>query len=220
VRRSAISSFYSFAVSHELLKNNPAEGVARPKSRKPPIRGLNVEEWKALIEAIPNNASGKRDQAIILTMTLTGRRRSEVMGMRVGDLTRNGRVYYNVRVKGGEYVKKELPAPAFQAICDHLKDTGRAIDTLTAEDKLFPVSSAAFYANLKRYAKKANISGVVTPHVFRHTAAKLRQEAGQKLEDISAFLGHADISTTARYLRRIVGEEDAGWRGVYALLGA
>lgn len=140
------------------------------------------------------------------------------MGLRAGDLTRNRTVYYRVRAKGGIERHRELPAPAYAAIVDALAASGRAIDTLRPDDRIFPVSSAAFCANLRRYARRARLIGV-TPHVLRHSAAKLRQDTGETLEQVSALLGHRNLSTTSTHLARLEGDEDAGWRAAALLLG-
>ena len=36
-------------------------------------------------------------------------------------------------------------------------------------------------------------------------------------QDVSGFLRHGDLVTTARYLKRLEGAEDGGWRAVAAL---
>jgi integrase len=46
--------------------------------------------------------TGKRDRAAIISLDLTGLRRSELLGLRRQDLSINGAVYYTVRVKGGD----------------------------------------------------------------------------------------------------------------------
>jgi len=44
---------------------------------------------------VPATPVGLRDRAIILTLTFTGRRRAEVLGMTARDLTfENGRIFY------------------------------------------------------------------------------------------------------------------------------
>ena len=113
---------------------------------------------------------------------------------------------------------RELPAPALLAIADSLAASGRSIEALAPDERLFPVSSAAFYANLRRYAARAGLVGV-TPHVLRHSAAKLRRDGGATLEQVSALLGHRNLATTATYLARLEGDEDTGWRTAAALLG-
>jgi integrase/recombinase XerD len=219
VRLAAIDGFYGFARRMGLLATNPAADVRRPRLRQPAPRGLGEEELRRLLTAVPVTPAGQRDRAIILTMVLTGLRRAEVMGLRAGALTDQGGVtYYSTVVKGGHHRQRELPRPAFKAICTALTAQGRPLDTLAPEDRLFAVSSMAFYLALARYARKAGLVGV-TPHVLRHSAAKLRRLAGASIEDVGALLGHRSIATTARYLARLEGEQDPGWRGAAAILG-
>ena len=43
-----------------------------------------------LLEPIPNNPAGLRQRAIILTLAVAGRRRTEVLNVKAGDLTQDG----------------------------------------------------------------------------------------------------------------------------------
>jgi integrase len=80
------------------------------------------------------------------------------------------------------------------------------------------ITSGTFYGNLQRYFKKAGItpSGV---HIFRHTAAKLRRDAGETVEDVSRFLDHSSLAVTTVYLRRLEGEQDKSWARVAEAIG-
>ena len=56
-------------------------------------------------------------------------------------------------------------------------------------------------------------------HVLRHTAAKLRRDAGESIEEVSRFLDHSSLAVTTTYLRRLEGQEDLGWGKVAEAIG-
>ncbi len=219
VRLAAIRGFYDFARRMRLIDRNPADDVKRPKNDDPTPRGLEADELRALLAQTPPTPAGARDRALIITVVLTGLRRSEVLALRAGDIERRGSaVYYHVRTKGGAIRHRELPAPAVAAIRAALDTQGTPLDTLPAEAPLFAISSHGFYKNLKTYATRAGLRDV-SPHVLRHSAAKLRRDTGASIEAVGAFLGHRSLHTTTRYLARLEGERDTGWQGVAAALG-
>ncbi|MCH7576545.1 MAG: tyrosine-type recombinase/integrase [Chloroflexi bacterium] len=217
LRLAAVSSLYAFLIRMGLLDRNPADKVQRPRAEPSPPRGLDKGEIKALLAAIPNTPVGKRDKALILTFLFTGRRRSEILDLCIGDLSRNAGVFYAYRSKGGKVNRRELPEPCFRAIVEALAARGKEIEGMADDEPLFDVSPHGFYLNLQRYFRNAKLppAGV---HVLRHTAAKLRRDVGESVEDVSRFLDHANLAVTTTYLRRLEGEQDTGWRKVAALL--
>jgi integrase/recombinase XerD len=219
VRLAAVRSFYDVARRERIMPENPADDVQRPRSRDPRPRGLDAAQLRALLEAIPPTPAGARDRAAILTAVLTGLRRSELLGLTRGSLREeHGRIFYTATTKGGRERRRELPAPAWQAIRAGLAALGTPVEQLPPDAPLFPIKPISFYDNLRRYAKRAGLEGV-TPHVLRHSAAKLRRESGASIEDIGTFLGHRSLHTTSVYLRQLEGESDPGWHGVAAALG-
>ena len=221
VRLAAVRGFLDFARRMGVLSRNPAADVKTPRTAPPTPRGLSAPELRRLLAAVPETPGGLRDRAIILTMVLTGLRRTEVLKLRAGDLSHDpgtGRTTYRVRTKGGAERHRDLPAPALAALQDALAAREMSLGELQREAPLFPISSHGFYANLRRYATTAGLRAV-TPHVLRHSAAKLRRQTGASLEDVSSLLGHRNLSTTARYLARLEGDRDEGWHGVAELLG-
>lgn len=100
------------------------------------------------------------------------------------------------------------------------------LSEMKPEDSLWPsssspvrgITSGTFYGNLRRYLRAAGLpaSGV---HVFRHSAAKLRRDAGESVEEVSRFLDHSSLATTTVYLRRLEGDRDTTWRQVAERIG-
>lgn len=81
------------------------------------------------------------------------------------------------------------------------------------------LTSGAFYAKFQRYLKEAGLPPAGL-HLLRHTAAKLRRDAGDTVEDVSRFLDHSSLAVTSTYLRRLEGQEDRGWVRVAEAIGA
>ena len=180
---------------------------------------------RRLLAAMPETPVGLRDRAILLTLVLTGRRRAEVMALTAGDLSRQGDVVsYRYRGKGGKRGTRELPLPAFQALERALAAWGKRLEAIGAEESLWPgagragITSGTFYSHLQGYLAAAGLplAGV---HIFRHTAAKLRRDAGASVEEVSAFLDHTNLAVTSIYLNRLEGQADLRWGSVARALG-
>lgn len=75
------------------------------------------------------------------------------------------------------------------------------------------VSSSTFYGRFRRYLRAAGLAPTGL-HVLRHSAAKLRREAGESVEAVSALLDHSSLAVTTVYLRRLEGDEDRTWAQV------
>ena len=226
-RMACISSFYRFLIRMGLVNANPCDQLERPRATPAPPRGLVAVDIKKLLEAIPDTPVGFRDRAIILTLTLTGRRRTEVLSLKRGDLINEGDVVqYTYRGKGGKRGKRELPQPAFQAIQQSLEAFGKSLATMKPDECLWPssanseqgITGGTFYGNLRRYFKQAGLppAGV---HIFRHSAAKLRREAGESIEEVSRFLDHSSLAVTTVYLRQLEGDRDHHWQKVASEIG-
>lgn len=86
-RLGCVSSFYRFLIRMGAVEANPCDALERPRVIVSPPRGLSAEQVCALLRVLPDTPLGKRDQAIILTLVLTGRRRTEVLSMKAGDLS-------------------------------------------------------------------------------------------------------------------------------------
>jgi integrase/recombinase XerC len=225
-RLACLSSFYRFLIRMEIVASNPCDQIQRPRTSLSPPRGLSAEEIRRLLAVIPDKPPGLRDRAIILTLTLTGRRRSEVINLKAGDISQAGGLFYTYRGKGGKQGKRELPRPAFEAIQTALAAFGADLATMAPDESLWPsgtrngrgVTSGTFYCNLRRYLKRAGLppAGV---HILRHSAAKLRRDVGETVEDVSRFLDHSSLAVTTVYLRRLEGQEDRSWGKVAEAIG-
>jgi integrase/recombinase XerC/integrase/recombinase XerD len=209
------------------VTSNPCDALERPKVSPAPPRGLSAEQVRQLLAVIPETPAGLRDRAIILTLVLTGRRRSEVLNLKAGDLAVDGEtIYYVYRGKGGKRGRRELPRPACDAIVRALAAFGKVLADMRPDESLWRavgadsgITDGTEYLRFCRYLKDAGLplSGL---HVLRHTAAKLRRDAGESIEAVSSFLDHSSLAVTSVYLRRLEGQEDQDWAAVAEAIGA
>jgi integrase/recombinase XerC len=161
-----------------------------------------------------------------MVLVLTGRRRAEVIGLRAGDVTLEGETaFYSYRGKGGKRGRRELPRPAYAAILRTLADAGKDLATMDPEESLWQagarpegITSGTFYSRFRHYLAAAGLTPT-GPHILRHTAAKLRRDAGASVEAVSAFLDHSSLAVTSVYLRRLEGETDRTWPDVAVAIG-
>ncbi len=225
-RICCLSSFYKFLIRLDLLTSNPCDPVDRPKIQPSAPRGLTASQVQQLLGAIPDTVKGKRDRAIVLTLVLTGRRRSEVINLTAGDVSfDDSAVFYRYLGKGGVRGRRELPTPALVAIQRSLSDVGKDLSSMQPSESLWQagagpsgVTASTFYNRFRTYLRLAGLppSGL---HVLRHTAAKLRRDVGESVESVSQFLDHSSLAVTTTYLRRLEGQRDVAWEGVAQVLG-
>jgi integrase len=181
---------------------------------------------RRLLAVLPDTVRGRRDRANLLTLLLTGRRRSEVINLKAGDLSVEGEtVFYSYRGKGGKNGRRELPRPAHEAIVLTLADCGKQLYSMERTEALWQagtgsagLTSGTFYGRFRRYLREAGLAPAGV-HITRHTAAKLRRDAGESVEAVSAFLDHSSLAVTTVYLRRLEGVEDRAWAEVALAIG-
>lgn len=120
-----LSSFFRWAMKDPLLgehlKSNPAS-YAHPKAPRPyqtrSAKALTKEQVIALLKVVKAKAdagdlTGQRDYALLLLYFATGMRRSEVIGLRGGEVEfEENRLVIHGRVKGGDYQGREVTDPS------------------------------------------------------------------------------------------------------------
>ncbi len=225
-RIACLSSFYRFTIRMGLLAGNPCDALERPRTVQAVARGFSAEDVRRLLAVVPDTVRGRRDRAILLVLVLTGRRRAEVIGLRAGDLRLEGDTpYYRYIGKGHKTGRRELPTPAYRAIVRTLADADKELTTMAPETSLWQagagpggISSGTFYGRFRKYLQAAGLTPTGL-HVLRHTAAKLRRDAGASIEAVSSFLDHSSLAGTSVYLRRLEGEVDRTWPDVALAIG-
>lgn len=244
-RLAALSSFYTYVCTEYTTVNaddlevplhnfNPAAGKSLRSKVNPygKVSSISADEVQALLAQIPRNTvQGLRDYAMFVAYIYTGRRNSEIRKLRWGNIQRVGNCFWYVwSGKGKVDQRYEMPPPVYEAIVTFLTAAGK-LNTIKADDLIFvPVASPNFRPGkpismrevgriLKKYAAAAGLDDEeIHVHTLRHTAAMLRRQVGDDLQQVQGLLGHTHINTTQIYLDKVEGKPDESWRKIENLI--
>lgn len=184
----------------------PARGERLPRGRC-----LEAGEIRALVEACGATASGVRNAALLGVLVATGIRRSELVALDLEDVAVEAeRASLRVLGKGDKERLGYLTGGALAAFEDWLLVRGSAPGPLFCPvtkgrqgrallgERLSPEAVAEVLERLGRRAKVRAFS----PHDLRRSLASSLLDAGADLVAVQGLLGHASVTTTARYDRR------------------
>lgn len=211
-RLSALRQFFRFLVSEGQRQDDPSSVLDSPRQGRPLPKYLSEDEVVALLDAAAERREpeGLRLLALLEILYATGLRVSELVGLPVSAIDRNGRGVL-VRGKGGKERMVPLTDPARQALAAYLTVRGAfLVPGRDAAQKrfLFPSRSAKegyltrqrFAQLLKELAYETGIDPAkVSPHVLRHAFATHLLSHGADLRSVQKMLGHVDIATTQIY---------------------
>ncbi|MBW3594486.1 MAG: site-specific integrase, partial [Actinobacteria bacterium] len=86
-KASAIRALLRWAVLHDLIPANPAEGLAAPKLDRPLPKVLKADDAQRLVELPPeDSATGTRDRAMLELLYGSGLRVAELCGLDLSDI--------------------------------------------------------------------------------------------------------------------------------------
>jgi integrase/recombinase XerD len=201
----SIRGFYRFLAQEQMLSSDPSRLIDLPKSGLKLPDVLTIEEVKRLLDAPDlKKPSGCRDAAMLELLYAAGLRVSELITLKLQDVNLTAG-YVRVFGKGakervvpiGQYAQEKIRTYTTGARQALLKD--RISATLFVARAGKPLSRQGFWKLIKRYALRAGLRKVITPHTLRHSFASHLLEGGADLRAVQTMLGHADIATTQIY---------------------
>jgi integrase/recombinase XerD len=202
---SSFRRFYRFLLREEMITEDPTANIDMPKIGRSLPRSLTESEVESLLAAPDtHDPLGHRDRTMLEVLYATGLRVTELINLRNSEINLTQGVL-RVRGKG----ERERLIPLGDESQDWLRDflAGPRVEILLERhtDYLFPtrrgdrMTRQAFWHIIKRYAKKAEIEGKLSPHTLRHAFATHLLNNGADLRVVQMLLGHSDLSTTQIY---------------------
>jgi integrase/recombinase XerD len=205
-RLSTLRRFYRLHAAQATMAADPTLRVKSPKLPRSLPRNLSEDQVAALLSAPDTETPlGLRDRAMLETLYATGLRVSELVGLKLSQVSLDMGV---VRVLGKG--NKERLVPLGEEAIDWLKrycTTARAelggdakAEAVFVTARRAPMTRQAFWQLIKRHAATAGIARTaLSPHTLRHAFATHLLNHGADLRVVQLLLGHSDITTTTIY---------------------
>jgi integrase/recombinase XerD len=212
---SALKTFYKY-LSREFSITDPTTSISSNKLARKLPKALTIAEIESLINSADrsSNATSLRDRAILEILYGTGARVSEVVGINIGDfgkttLEASEIATLKLRGKGskerivplGTYAKTALDN-YFVRLRPQLAEKSKAS---RSESALFLNSRGTRLSRQSAWqiviaaAQVCDLSGKVSPHVFRHSYATHLLDGGADIRVVQELLGHSSVTTTQIY---------------------
>ncbi|MFW5881171.1 MAG: tyrosine-type recombinase/integrase, partial [Roseicyclus sp.] len=138
-------------------------------------------------------------RAALTAAYASGLRVSEVTGLRVADID-SGRMMIRIeRGKGGKQRYVMLSAQLLSILRTYWRLARPGHWLFPGRDADRPIDPATLHAACRSARAAAGIDKKVTVHILRHSFATHLLESGVDIRVIQVLLGHAHLSTTARY---------------------
>lgn len=203
-RLSAVSAFYAYGISVDVLGFSPVANVRRPKvSDDSTTVGLSSDELVSLLNVA--DAHSPRWGALVSLLAYNGVRIDEALGADVTDYTyQRGHRVLRITRKGGRTSTEPLAPPTVRALNTYLDDHHPLAGPLFLDRTLTRrLAHTTVFGQLQRLARTAGIPAAesITPHSLRHTFVTESLAAGVPLQDVQDAAGHRDPRTTRRYDR-------------------
>lgn len=205
--RQNLKIFFDYLVYKQYFKVNPVKAIAKPKLPKNLPRCLTKSQTEKLIATLYSFSwtyplEQWRNTAIILTFLYTGLRMSELLNLKNQDVNFAERSLYVRLGKGRKDRYIPLHPKLIPVLKFYLKSRNKRLPIstylFTSVRSTKPLRPKNLYAIFKKIACTCGFH--ITPHMLRHTMAKLSLEANLNPYTLKEILGHAHIATTQIYM--------------------
>jgi len=168
-----------------------------------------VGEMQAILDGpTPTTWAGTRDRALLHLCYAGGLRVSELIGLRLDDLTFQPHASMLIRGKGRRERSLPLWKTTTMAVRAWLAVRGKApVPELFINSRCTAFTRSGIAYVLRKHVQTAKqqcptlTTKRVFPHLLRHTCALTVLESTKVLRKVSLWLGHAHMQTTEVYTR-------------------
>jgi len=187
----ALRFFYGVTLGHgEIPERIP---YAREPRKLPVV--LSADEVVRFLEAV----ASLKARTALTTAYAAGLRVSEVVGLRIGDVDSSRMVIRVEHGKGGKDRYVMLSAQLLAILRTYWRLARPEHWLFPGREASRPIDVQVLHAACRSACAAAGLDKRVTVHTLRHSFATHLLESGTDIRIIQVLLGHANLSTTARY---------------------
>lgn len=201
---ATLRGFFAFMADEGKREDNPSTYLATPKLNRLLPKVLSEATMDKLLQPGEASELALRDLAMLEVLYSSGLRVSELIGLRLTDLSLEVG-YLRCSGKGSKERIVPLGEPAVRAVEIYINSSrkrlcgGRKCDILFLNVHGRPLTRQGAAFILKKWGQSHNLERTISPHMFRHSFATHLLDHGADLRSVQELLGHADIATTQIY---------------------
>lgn len=212
---ATLHEFFSYLVENELIEKDVTKKIDVKVDSKASIKNrLTPEDMEKFYNTILEDTNiGNdrqyiyhqkvkfRDYVIVLLLSYTGIRISELVQLDIGDIGTEEQAMVVVR-KGGKKEKVDLPSVIAEDIEEFLRQREKidyhtkAIFVSLHKKRIDPKTIRAM---LDKYRLRAGIKMKITPHVFRRTFGTEHYNRYRDMYLTAQIMGHRSAETTRKF---------------------
>lgn len=151
-------------------------------------------------------ADNPRDKLLIILLSRTGRRVSELLELKPRDINyENKTIKWRILKKKDKNHKADIPADEYtlKVLAKYIK-----FYNIEYEEKVFKIKRCRVFNIVRRLGKLAGVETIgskrIHPHHFRHYYAMIlaqKSKTPMDIEIVKELLQHGDINTTIQYFK-------------------
>jgi integrase/recombinase XerD len=206
VRIRVLKTFFATLYAENAINMNPSANLALMRQDVDTIEPLSEDEIRRLLRAPEQKYYAQFRDYVIMMLTLdTGIRLNEVCSLEKSEIDYKRKMIVLPAVKNKNRKSRGLPLST---------DTAKLLKQLITESEQHFDSKYVFCTNygeqinqktiqkaFSKYGDIAKITTPVSPHKLRHSFAKMVALNGMDIFTLMRIMGHADISTTRKYVQ-------------------